>query len=212
MEPKYPPDAYRGLRAALPDWFIGLPTAADQARAVRRLELRPGNWVLDAACGPGFNLARLVQAVGADGLVIAVEDNPHLLARAQDKVKRAGWTNVLLLTELDSEQFERRPIDAVIVSYNPPIFLQRPDLLETAWQLLKPKGRMALVAGRCTTFVGRALGLFVKPGLRLAGHPADWHYWTVHEPWKRLEELSQGRLSIELRWGFQYLLWAEKSD
>lgn len=211
-EPKYTPEAYRGFRAALPDLFIGWPTGADQERAVRRLALRPGDCVLDAACGPGFNLSRLARAVGPDGRVVAVEDNPHLLARAQDKVRRAGWANVRLLSELAPGQFERRTVDAVIISYNPPIFLQRKDLLETAWQLLKAGGRISLVAGRCTTPVGRAFGPLILLGLRLAGHAGDWHYWTVHQPWQHLEELAAGRLWVEPRWGFQYILWAEKLE
>ena len=132
-------------------------------------------------------------------------------ARTEEaKVKRRDWANVRLLGELDAQRFQRRPVDGILVSYNPPIFLQRPDLLETAWQLLKPGGRLALVAGRCTTFPGRLVGPFVKLGLTLFGHATDWHYWTVHEPWKHLEELADGNVEVEPRLGFQYLLWAEK--
>ena len=196
----------------MPDWLIGLPTAADQERAVRLLQLRPGNCVCDAACGPGYNIARLARAVGTDGLVIAVEDNPHLLARAQDKVRRAGWANVRLLADLAPEQFERRPVDGIIVSYNPPILLQRQDLLEAAWQLLKPGGRMALVAGRCTTPVGHAVGPLVKLTLKLLGHGGDWPCWTIHMPWNHLEELAAGKVWVKPRLGFQYLLWAEKPE
>jgi len=210
MRAKYPPDAYRGFRAHLPDWFVGMPTAADQQQAVRLLGLRPGACVCDAASGSGFNLRRLVEAVGPEGLVIAVEDNRHVLDRAHDRVRRSGWPNVTLLSELDIAQFERKPVDGIIVSYNPPILLQRHDLLEAAWQLLKPGGRISLVAGRCTTRVGRIAGPVVKLGLTVLGHPGDWHYWTVHEPWRRLEELSAGNLTVEPRLGFQYLLWAEK--
>lgn len=210
MEPKYPADAYEGFRAALPDWFIGLATAADQEKAVRHLQLHAGDCVCDAACGSGFNLHRLVRAVGTDGLVIAVEDNPNLLARSEAKVKRAAWANVRLLDAMDADRFERRYVDGMIVSYNPPIFLQRHDLLESAWQLLKPGGRIALVAGRCTTPIGRAIGPAVRQFLRLAGHGSDWRYWLVHEPWEHLGQLSAGRLWVEARWGFQYVLWAEK--
>jgi SAM-dependent methyltransferase len=212
MERKYPSDAYQGFRASLPDWLIGLPTAADQERAIRLLQLRPGDCVCDVACGSGYNLHKLVRAVKPDGLVIAVEDNPSLLARSEEKVRHSGWANVRLLNELDVDQFERRAVDGIIVSYNPPIFLQRHDLLRAAWQLLKQGGRMALVAGRCTTPVGRAVGPAVKLFLRLAGHGEDWRYWLVHEPWKYLGELSAGRLWVETRWGFQYLLWAEKGE
>lgn len=177
---------------------------------MRLLKLRRGDCVCDAACASGYNLHRLVRSVGADGLVIAVEDNPNLLARKEVKVRRAKWANVRLLNAMDADQFERRPVDGIIVSYNPPIFLQRDDLLKAAWQLLKPGGRMALVAGRCTTPIGRTVAPAVRLFLRFAGHGDDWRYWLVHEPWKHLEELSAGRLRIEARWGFQYLLWADK--
>lgn len=125
-------------------------------------------------------------------------------------MKRVGWANVRVRGELRPEDFERCPVDAIIVSYNPPIFMQRLDLLEVAWRLLKPGGRLSLVAGRCTTPVGRAVGPLLKVGLKLAGHGEDWRYWLVHEPWKRLEQLAEGRIWIEPRWGFQYLLWAAK--
>ncbi len=210
MLAKYPPDAYRGFRSRLPDWVIGLPTAADQSRVVALLRLRLGDCVLDSACGSGFNLARLVRAVGPGGLVIAVEDNQHLLEQARRKVRRSGWMNVQLLDTLDDSRFERRPVDGVIVSYNPPILLQRQDLLEAAWKTLKPGGRISLAAGRCTTVVGRMLGPVIKLGLAWLGHGDDWHYWTVHEPWAHLQELAEGRVWVQPRLNFQYLLWAEK--
>jgi hypothetical protein len=40
MEPKYPSEAYRGFRARLPDWLIGIPYARSLEHAVRLLELR----------------------------------------------------------------------------------------------------------------------------------------------------------------------------
>jgi len=107
---------------------------------VRLLELKEGDCVCDVACGPGYNLSRLTRAVGANGLVTAVEDNPHLLARAKQKVDRAGWQNVRLHAELDPDLIERTPVDGIIIGYNPPIVLQRHDLLETAWHSSNQEG------------------------------------------------------------------------
>ncbi len=212
MQAKYPPNAYRGVRARLPDWLIGVPYARYLERAVRLLQLREGDSVCDIACGPGYNLCRLVRAVGPDGFVTAVEDNPHLLSRAQEKVERAGWQNVRLLPDLDPERILRAPVDGIIIGYNPPIVLQRRDLLDTAWAILKPRGRLSAVGARCTTPAGRLAGPLIKFGLALLGHPGDWHYWTVHEPWQHLEELSAGRTSVEPKLGFEYILWAEKDE
>lgn len=212
MQAKYPVSAYRGARARIPDWLIGVPAARYLDRAVGLLELRDGDSVCDIACGPGYNLPRLVRAVGPGGLVTAVEDNPHLLSRARQKVDRAGWTNVRLLDSIDRERIPRVPVDGIIIGYNPPIVLQRPDLLEAAWAILKPGGRLSAVGARCTTPAGRLAGPVVKLGLTLLGHPRDWRYWTVHEPWQQLDELSGGKTSVEPKLGFEYILWAGKGQ
>ena len=67
------------------------------------------------------------------------------------------------------------------------------------------------MGARCTTPAGRLAGPLVKLGLTLLGHPGDWHYWTVHEPWRHLQELSAGKTSVEPKLGFEYILWAEKT-
>src|SRR5580700_4346040 len=87
--------------------------------------------------------------------------------------------------------------DGIIIGYNPPIVLQRPDLLEAAWAILRPGGRLSAVGARCTTPAGRLAGPLVRLGLVLLGHSGDWHYWTVHEPWQHLKELSGGNTSVE---------------
>jgi SAM-dependent methyltransferase len=196
------------VRARLPDWLIGVPCARYLDRAVRLLALRAGDSICDIACGPGYTLSRLVRAVGPGGLVTAVEDNPHLLSRARRKVERAGWENVRLLASLDPERIVRVPVDGIIIGYNPPIVLQRDDLLEAAWAILKPGGRLSAVGARCTTPAGRLAGPLVRLGLVLLGHPGDWHYWIACEPWQYLGELSGGKTSVEPRLGFGYILWA----
>lgn len=207
---RYPPDAFRGFRSRLPDLLIGLPSASDQSRAVRLLNLQPGQCVIDASCASGFNLARLVRAVGAGGAVIGVEDNAHLLRRAQARVRKAGWSNVRFVDAITTDDACVASADGIIVSYDPPILLQRPDLLEAAWSALKPGGRLTLVAGRCTTRSGKLVAPFVRAGLSVLGHGDNWRYWTVHEPWAHLSLLAEGNVSVWPRLGFQYLLCAEK--
>jgi hypothetical protein len=43
MQAKYPPSAYSGARARLPDWLVGVPYAADLERAVCLLALSDGD-------------------------------------------------------------------------------------------------------------------------------------------------------------------------
>lgn len=82
------------FRARLPDWFIGIPLARRLREAIEVLALRPGERVVDLSCGSRFALRWLREAVGREGQVLAVEDNPHLRARAAGKARARGWTNV----------------------------------------------------------------------------------------------------------------------
>jgi len=66
------------------------------------------------------------------------------------------------------------------------------------------------VGGRQTTPVVRLLGPVIKLGLGLLGHPHDWHYWTVHEPWAHLRVLARGDVVVEPFLGFEYTVWATK--
>lgn len=66
-------------------------------RAVHKLELRPGETVLDLACGTGLNFPYLEDVVGAEGKIIGVDYSPDMLTAAEKKVKREGWGNVELI-------------------------------------------------------------------------------------------------------------------
>lgn len=209
MEPKYPDLAYRGFRARLPDWFIGIPLARRLRGAVDLLALLPGERVLDLSCGSGFALRWLWEAVGPEGQLLAVEDNRHLRARAEGRARARGWTNVRFFEALD--QATATGVDGIFISYNPPIVLQRPEFLDQAWELLSAGRRLVCVGGRATTASGRLVGPFIWIALKVAGHPGDFHYWRVHEPWHHLADLASADVEVQIFAGFEYVLCATKA-
>jgi ubiquinone/menaquinone biosynthesis C-methylase UbiE len=91
----------RRLRRGRRTWDLASATyygALDRTRArldelaLRHLDPRPGQHVLDIGCGTGGTLPALRDAVGPDGRVVAVDYSPRMVARAQ---RRAGeWDNV----------------------------------------------------------------------------------------------------------------------
>ncbi|MFM9628649.1 MULTISPECIES: methyltransferase domain-containing protein [Streptomyces] len=58
---------------------------AYKARLIERLDLAPGQTVLDAGCGPGTDLPALAERVGEAGAVIGVDRDPRMLARARER-------------------------------------------------------------------------------------------------------------------------------
>ncbi len=78
--------------------------------AVERLQLLPGQCVLDLGCGTGMSLELLRQAVGAQGRVIAVDQCPEMIALAHSRVSLAGWTNVeLICAAVEDAPCRKRP-------------------------------------------------------------------------------------------------------
>lgn len=61
------------------------------ALAIDKLELQPGEAVLDIGCGTGALLPALVEAVGPQGRVVAMDFSPQMVTIAR---KRAKWPNV----------------------------------------------------------------------------------------------------------------------
>ncbi len=62
------------------------------ALAIEKLQLKPGEAVLDIGCGTGALIPALVEAVGPQGRVVAMDFSPRMVAIAR---KRAGkWPNV----------------------------------------------------------------------------------------------------------------------
>lgn len=64
--------------------------APSKRRALSVLDLRPGERVLSAGCGPGLTLPHLVARVGADGAVVALDAAPGMLAEARRHCRSHG--------------------------------------------------------------------------------------------------------------------------
>ena len=61
---------------------------------LERAELRPGQRVLDAGCGPGRITLPAAERVGPDGEVVALDLQPTMLARLAERLVGRGVTNV----------------------------------------------------------------------------------------------------------------------
>src|SRR5579863_4681008 len=95
----------------------GYPQRVQRVRTVRSLGLRAGDTVVDMACGTGFNFALLQKAVGPDGRIIGVDLTDAMLAQAQNRVERHGWSNVTLV-QSDAVTFDfPAGVNAIMSTY-----------------------------------------------------------------------------------------------
>ena len=117
-------------------------------RAVARLELRPGDAVLDVACGRGSNFSYLQRAVGEQGRVVGVDYSPDMLAGAADVVRRRGWANVELVEGDAAEISYRGEFDAALCTIALSVIPGWQETLRRMVEAVRPGGRLVVMDGR----------------------------------------------------------------
>lgn len=111
--------------------------------ALRHLDLKPGERVLDLGCGPGASLPVWREAVGPAGAVLGVDHSPRMLARAQRVLDAHGWPNVRLRqADIARESLGDNEYHAAVALSS---LTATPDVraaVEIAHRALRPGGRL----------------------------------------------------------------------
>src|SRR3954467_11323138 len=95
----------------------GYPQRAYRLRAVQALGLRPGDSVVEIACGTGLNFSLIEQEIGPDGRIFGVDLTSAMLAQAQHRIETNGWRNVSLV-QADAAEFEfPTGVGAILATY-----------------------------------------------------------------------------------------------
>jgi SAM-dependent methyltransferase len=130
-------------------WLVELdnPFTRNQRASVivGRLGLQAGMKVLDAGCGPGRLTVPIAEKIGAQGEVLALDIQPGMLLRAQEKVGAANLHNVRFLQgglgerKLEPNQFDRALLVTVLGEIP-----DREAALKEVFAALKPGGILSV--------------------------------------------------------------------
>jgi ubiquinone/menaquinone biosynthesis C-methylase UbiE len=173
----------------LPDYAFGLAAyhrafAAELRAIVGDLPIRPGDRVLDVACGDGFYTGLLAERVGASGIVAAVDHLPAFVAQAR---RAAGGPRVLAVAaSVDAMPF----VDAFDWVWCAQSLYSLPDPLAAARAM-----RRAVRPGGCAAVLENdTLHHVLLPWpveIELAARAAELAWWT--ETTNRPETFYIGR-------------------
>ncbi|MFQ6101682.1 MAG: class I SAM-dependent methyltransferase [Anaerolineae bacterium] len=203
-------------RARTYDFFVHRLTMGVESRLrhrlLGRLALRPGDTVLDLACGTGLNFDAIEEAIGPSGQLIGVDLTPAMLTEARNKVTACGWANVTLI-EADATAFQAtEPVDVALCTLAIGLM---PDPDAAVWAMVgmvRLGGRVLIGDGR---LANRWYGPLLNPPLRWVSDP--WipaamreRYWRAR-PWETLQALTEDFHCEEWLGGTVYIAWGRRS-
>jgi arsenite methyltransferase len=129
--------------------YTSLTTRAAWQRpdlVIDALDIQPGDHVVDLGSGEGYFLSYLVEAVGPEGRVTAVDVDEEVTDALQARVDEEGWNNVhVILGEFGDPKLAEGDAHLVLVVNTYHHIEDRPEYFANLQSALRPEGRIALI-------------------------------------------------------------------
>jgi demethylmenaquinone methyltransferase/2-methoxy-6-polyprenyl-1,4-benzoquinol methylase len=174
----------------------GYPQRAQCRRAVQALRLRPGGTVVDVACGTGQNFPLIERAIGPDGRIIGVDLTDAMLAQAQRKIDRNGWSNVNLVQADAADYAFPAEVDAILSTYALSHVPECGDVIAHGAEALARGGRWVVLDLKAPDNPPR---LLAELGTAVGRRFGSTDEWLARRPWEGIRAAMQDALG-DLSW------------
>jgi demethylmenaquinone methyltransferase/2-methoxy-6-polyprenyl-1,4-benzoquinol methylase len=184
----------------------GYPQRAQRLRAVHALGLRPGDSVVDIACGTGLNFSLIEQAIGPGGRIVGVDLTDAMLDRAQHRIETNDFRNISLV-QADAAEFDfPTEVDAIVSTYALSHVPECADVIAHGAAALSGGGRWVVLDLKAPDKAPRWLA---QLGIALARPFGSIDEWVVRRPWEAVRAAMQAELAgffwTELFFGTAFL-------
>ena len=173
--------------------------------AIERLHLQRGQTAIDVGCGTGLSFSMLEEKIGPAGRIIAIEQSPAMIERAQSRMLENRWQNLTLLNSpvetapLD-DSLNEAGADAALFHFTHDIMRTR-EALELVTRHLKPGATVVASGLKWAPPWAMAANLFILPAaLRsvtsLGGMREPWNLLATMVPDLEVEQFLAGGVYV----------------
>lgn len=190
-------------------YLIGFREWAYRKQAIKALNLKHGDTVVEIGCGTGLNFPLIQQAVGHEGKIIGVDLTDAMLARARKRIAKEGWSNVeLVLSDAALYQFPAG-IDGVISTFALTLVPEFDTVIRNGCRALRPGKRWVVLdlkmPSNWLSWFTPLFALLTRPfGVTI--ELAERH------PWESIGKYLRNTSIIELYMGFVYIAAGERDE
>jgi ubiquinone/menaquinone biosynthesis C-methylase UbiE len=127
-------------------WLVDNPIRRRYMRPVLdRVGIQPGDRVLELGPGPGTFTVEAAQRAGPDGLLVAVDIQPDMIAQVNERVRQAGQTNVAThVANAQALPLEDESVDRAFLITVLPEIPDRGRALAELHRVLRPRGVLSI--------------------------------------------------------------------
>lgn len=176
----------------------GYPQQILRRRAIRALQLRPGDAVVDLACGTGQNFPLIERAIGPGGRIFGVDLTDAMLAQAERRTQHNGWSNVSLVQADAADYAFPAEVDAILSTYALSHLPECGDVIARGAGALRRDGRCVVLDLKAPDSAPR---LLAQLGTALGRPFGSIDEWLARRPWEGIRASMQDALGD--------LLWSE---
>jgi len=132
------------------DLFAGTFEARYSDMALKYLDIKTGEHVLEIGFGTGCNLSKMAKSVGDTGKIYGIDLSSGMLGVAEKRLSRTGLLDRVELICGDAAKipYDSGNFDAVFISFTLELFdtPEIPVVLNEIKRVLKPNGRFGIIS------------------------------------------------------------------
>lgn len=181
------------------------PRIQMRKKLIEQVHLKPGDRVLDIACGTGANFPYILEKIGTSGEIVGVDFSAAMLQEAQKQVDEQGWKNVRLIQHDAATLQLGEPFDVVICALGMVVIPDYQSAMQRAFEHVRPGGWFG-IADLCESQRWYMQPVNMLMDILDATLVTD----TTRRPWELMQPMVENYQRDDLMLGYMYVASGQK--